>query len=252
MEDKDGLTPLDQIIVHCYYYMQMHMVSGYHLFRSGMQKHGLRYLTNLVFVDFGCGPLTAGLSLAWYSLTFNRNHVSGNGLFFRYIGIDRSQAMLSHAEDAWAAAGGLFHKNSTRDLLTVEDAPKAIPRLITKYRRAKQELTVVLNCSYFFGSHSLKVAEVVTFISDLLTKHLAHDKVCLAFQNPCHSEPNEKWEIFTSSMSRLLTSIPNANVSETLYYHDVTGKALQGNPHRIQLRRDLLLNNVWKERLEKE
>lgn len=30
-----GLTPRDKVLIYCYYYMQMHVVSGFHVFQLG-------------------------------------------------------------------------------------------------------------------------------------------------------------------------------------------------------------------------
>ena len=71
-----GLSPRDQVILYCYYYMQMHTVSGFHVYKNAFKNHGISFLRNLVFVDFGCGPITSAISMAWYYLA-NKRHVDG-------------------------------------------------------------------------------------------------------------------------------------------------------------------------------
>src|SRR5690348_1784453 len=63
LHERNGLTPRDQILVYCYYYMCMHTASGLHVFLRGLKDHKLKFLNNPVFVDFGCGPLTSAVSL---------------------------------------------------------------------------------------------------------------------------------------------------------------------------------------------
>jgi hypothetical protein len=49
--------------------MQMHIVSSFHVFTSSdsLLKDYIRDPSkNIVFIDFGCGPLTSGVALAWY------------------------------------------------------------------------------------------------------------------------------------------------------------------------------------------
>jgi SAM-dependent methyltransferase len=247
LQERNGLTPRDQILIYCYRYMQMHTASGFHLFLRGLKDHKLKFLTNPVFVDFGCGPLTSAVSLAWYNLAVNRN-AERDGLLLHYIGIDRSTAMLCHAQEA-TKIGELFHKKSTFDFVTRMDAPKVVPQLIDKYRSSSRtkELTIILNCSYYFGSHSLNVTNLVSFITELLRKSVPDDPVCLSFQNPWFGGVNEKWEQFKVGMKGMLSVV--SSVNETVEYHDVTGRRHQGNPHRIRLRRELLLNRTWKRRL---
>lgn len=242
--ENNGLTPRDQILVYCYYYMHMHVASGLHVFLRGLNDHKLKFLKNPVFVDFGCGPLTSAVALAWYNMVVTRNG-ERDGLFLHYIGIDRSRAMLAHAQEA-TKVGKLFHKKSTFDFLTRVEAPDEVPRLIDNYRSKKKELTLILNCSYYFGSHSLNVKNLISFMTDLLN-HVADDPVCLVFQNPWHGPVNQKWEQFKNGMKGRLFLV--SRVHETVEYHDVTGRRGQSNPQKIRLRRELLLNRTWKKRL---
>lgn len=91
-----GLTPHDKVIIYCYYYMQMHIVSSFHVFTSSaslLKEYILKPSKNIVFIDFGCGPLTSGVALAWYyhSLDPKKQHN------FHYIGIDNCEAMIRKA-----------------------------------------------------------------------------------------------------------------------------------------------------------
>lgn len=244
MHDKNGLTPSDQIIIYCYYYMHMHAASGLHVFLRALKDHKLKFLTNPVFVDFGCGPLTSAVSLAWYNMAVNRNGEQ-DGLFLHYIGIDRSRSMLAHAREA-AKIAELFNKKSTFDFVTRSDAPEEVPQLIDKYRSRAKELTIILNCSYYFGSHSLNVRNLISFVTALLS-HVETEPVCLVFQNPRHGGVNEKWEQFKSGMGRKLSLL--SSVNESVEYIDVTGRRFQRNPQTIRLRRELLLNRIWMKRL---
>jgi hypothetical protein len=230
--------------------MQMHTVSGFHMFYRNLQDHELKMLSNLVFVDFGCGPLTGGISLAWYNLVANKTFAEKYGLRVHYIGIDRSEAMLAHAQTA-SVTGDLFHSKSTFDFITRAKLPEMLPALIEKYRKAEgnKQLTVVLNCSYYFGSRTLEVPPLVTFVNRMMKDHLSNDKVCLTYQNANHSDVNAKWEDFKKGVKAHLPEF--SSVSENIQYHDVTGRRDQYNPQPIKLRRAVLLNSIWKELLPK-
>jgi hypothetical protein len=234
----NGLTPRDKVLIYCYYYMQMHAVSGFHVFQRGLKDHQLNFLRNVVSVDFGCGPLTSGVSPAWHHMA--EQPTAQDGLLFHYIGIDTCKEMLAHAEQA-SKMGGLFHLDSTFDFMTPAQSLEAVPQLIGKYRGGR-ELTVILNCSYLFASRQLRVAGLISFISGLLKDHLRSDKVCLAFQNPDSDGLNTKWDRFKAEV-RELRSL--SKYSECIYYFDVTGRN-RGKLSRIRcLRWEFLLNRTW-------
>jgi hypothetical protein len=248
-EPRDGLPPEDLVLIYCYRYMQMHTVSGFHMYLRNLVDCKVRMLKNPIFIDFGCGPLTSGISLAWYGLVANKKHTEEHGLRVNYIGIDRSEAMLAHAQRA-SVTGNLFHSKSTFDFMTRANAPLVVPSLIKKYRAAYggKPLTVVLNCSYYFGSKTLGVPALVRFIADLVLRRLPEDKVCLTFQNANHSVVNEKWDEFKTGVKGILT--PYSSAGECLEYFDITGRRMQRNPQPIKLLRELLLNKNFKDELE--
>ncbi|MBA4190907.1 MAG: hypothetical protein C0467_23205 [Planctomycetaceae bacterium] len=251
-EPKNGLSPGDLVLIYCYRYMQMHTVSGFHVLYRNLQDRKLEILRNPVFIDFGCGPLTCGISLAWYNLVVRKHKTPSapDGLRVHYIGIDRSEAMLAHAQAA-SLSSGLFHSKATFDFISRKNLPTLLPGYIKKYREANgnKELTVILNCSYYFGSRTLDVKALVSVVKNLLTEHLQDDKVCLVYQNATHPAVNEKWEEFKKGMKALLPSV--SDDYEEIQYHDVTGRKTQNNPQTIKLRRGLLLNTAWSDHLAK-
>jgi len=251
-KEINGLSVRDQVIIYCYYYMQMHAVSCFHVYRQALVKHRLSFLANLVFVDFGCGPITSAIAMAWYHLRFSADKPAAakHGLRFHYIGIDRSGGMIDFAPEVWQAAGRLFHADSTCDIMKRNAATAAVPEKIEEYRRGRKKLTVCLNCSYYFGSKTLNVEALIKFIGDLLTT-LKNDRVCLVFQNADNPYKNEKWEKFKAGIEQHLVPC-YADECEGIIYEDVTGKREQrGGNHRIKLRHAVLLNHVWRDEREK-
>jgi hypothetical protein len=85
-------------------------------------------------------------------------------------------------------------------------------------------------------------------MNSLLKNHLQDDKVCLTYQNASHSDVNVKWETFKNGVKSRLPSL--SSTTEDIEYYDVTGRKTQYNPQTIHLRREVLLNNVWKELLK--
>ena len=78
-EPFNGLPPEDKVLIYCIYYLPMHLFSSYHVFT--------KYLTpisdKVIFVDFGCGPLTSGI--AFWALARQSEII--------YLGIDSSSKM---------------------------------------------------------------------------------------------------------------------------------------------------------------
>ncbi|MES2788540.1 MAG: hypothetical protein V4719_02890 [Planctomycetota bacterium] len=245
-KEVEGLSTRDQVLIYCYYYMQMHTVSGFHVFKNAFKNQDIRFLRNLVLVDFGCGPITSAISMAWYNLA---NKKKADKLKVNYIGIDLSKAMRLFGNEVWTGAKDLFHDESTIDIMTRSKAQSGLVPLIEDYRQDRK-LTICLNCSYYFGSESLNVDYLISLIRNLLTT-FPEERVCLVFQNADNPYKNFRWEEFKGKTEDVL--FPRyADTFEQLSYNDVTAKRLQGNPHRIKLRHAVLLNHVWKDELEKE
>lgn len=248
INDIEGLSPRDQIIVYCYYYMQTHTVSGYHTLRKCLEDHKMSMVNNPVFIDFGCGPLTGGISFAWYNHVHNKNMT--NGVRCRYIGMDRSPEMLKCAEEM--SQCGLFHSDSTFNFVLRNSLAEIPPLLASMRGKQGNRLKIILNCSYFFGSKSLNVDAFVRFMNDLLSSHTTdEDHVCLLFQNPYNLHENHKWSAFKSGVEDHLKS--HVSESEDVSYYCITGRRNQPrNPFTIKLLREVLLNQTWKDHLESQ
>ena len=80
-------TPEHKVLLNCVIYMPMHLYSSYHLYNRvcGHVIEG----ENVVFIDFGCGPLTSGI--AFWAAAGQRN--------ITYIGVDISEHMLNKAAE---------------------------------------------------------------------------------------------------------------------------------------------------------
>ena len=77
-------TPEHKVLLYCATYMSMHLYSSYHLYTQYIPLIGIN---SIVFIDFGCGPLTSGI--AFWAAAGLRN--------ITYIGIDTSQTMCDKA-----------------------------------------------------------------------------------------------------------------------------------------------------------
>ncbi len=88
-------TPEHKVLLYCATYMSMHLYSSYHLYSVHLMKH--RHVIeseNIVFIDFGCGPLTSGI--AFWAAAGQCNITAGQHNI-THIGIDISQTMCNKA-----------------------------------------------------------------------------------------------------------------------------------------------------------
>ena len=85
-ESCQDYTPQNKVLLYCVYYMPMHLYSSYHFYTRHIPLIGIK---NVVFIDFGCGPLTSGI--AFWAAAEERN--------ITYIGIDSAQSMLAKARE---------------------------------------------------------------------------------------------------------------------------------------------------------
>lgn len=223
-EPFNGLTPNERVLVYCYDNMQQHVVSKLYILKKHknlFNKYLFSLNKNVIFIDFGCGPLSSGIALTRYYSESQESQ--GESIKFHYIGIDKSEAMLRKARE-FSLYPGLFHSSSTFDFFNPRD-PRLQPfyqtlvSCIDKYNY--QDNLIILNFSYFFASPSLDASKLVNFIQSLLEKYQSSE-VCLMFQNAQGSRFNEKWHLFKNQVTELKTAI-SGEISEAIYYHESLG-----------------------------
>ena len=216
----NDLTPDDKVIIYCYYYMQMHIVSSFHVLKKSdslLKEYILDPNKNIVFMDFGCGPLTSGVALAWYYRFLDKD----KQLDFHYIGIDHSEAMIRKAREISLRPEWIdctFHY-----LKSYEDHDhilEYIPRDISSGQ--DKEYLIVLNYSYLFASSTLDVEKLAELVKKILNTYKSH-KICLFFQNPPPEFLNRKWEKFKSLIPELCPV--GGDKEAKLSYRNTTGKS---------------------------
>lgn len=224
----NDFTPYDKVIIYCYYYMQMHVVSSFHVFTSSdslLKEYIVKHNKNIVFIDFGCGPLTSGVALAWYyrSLEIKYPH-------FYYIGIDRCESMIRKAREISRRP---VCKNCTFDFLDSYENHNRILELLESYLSSRQykEYLILLNYSYLFASSTLKVNDLVSLVKKILNKFTTH-KICVLYQNPPEESLNSKWDAFKSLLPELRTVL---NKKAVLSYNNTTGKVSSSETTSIKL-----------------
>ncbi|MEG3978102.1 hypothetical protein QT970_26320 [Microcoleus sp. herbarium8] len=218
-----GLTPHDLVIIYCYYYMQMHIVSSFHVFKKSeslLKDYILTPSKNIVFIDFGCGPLTSGVALAWYYGELDDKKQQD----FHYIGIDNCEAMIRKAREISVRPGWI---DCTFDFLKSYKSHDYILELLDIYLSSGkyQDYLIVLNYSYLFASSTLDVSNLAELVKKILNTYKTH-KICLLYQNPTRKDLNTKWEQFKSFIPELSTEV--VDKEEKLRYRNTTGKIKSG------------------------
>ena len=224
------LTPHEKVIIYCYYYMQMHVVSSFHVFKEShflFSEYILNDNKNIIFIDFGCGPLTSGVALAWYyqSLGVTKLHD------FHYIGIDRCESMIRKAREISVRPGW---KNCTFDFLKSYKSHDYIIELLEMYVSSGryEEYLIVLNSSYLFASSTLDVGNLVTLVKKILNSYKSH-KVCLTYQNPPVDSLNNNWDNFKKSFPELCPVVVDKQAK--LSYRNITGRIRRSENTHIEL-----------------
>jgi SAM-dependent methyltransferase len=136
-------------------------------------------LQGATVIDIGCGPYTAGLALA---------NVAGNGVIFRYFGVDTSQSMCAlGAELAEAAkeAGGLNPQTSV-------DFTSSVEKLDFGPRRAGWSIVIL---SYLLASKSIDVELLVRQIVDACNR-IGFGPVALLYTNAARPEARASFPEF--------------------------------------------------------
>lgn len=220
----NGLTPDDRVLVYCCFNMQQHVVSQLYILQKHadiFNKYFFESEYKLIFLDFGCGPLSSAIALARY---YAESPISnGQSLYFHYIGIDRAESMLRKAKE-FSLYPGLFRSNSTFNFLNPYANYQTTFYDTLCYfidLHIYQNHFIILNFSYFFASPFLNVSKLINFINKILLKY-PYSQICLIFQNPQCSF-NQKWNLFKNGIQDLHTAI-NGAIDDNFSYYDLTSK----------------------------
>jgi hypothetical protein len=215
----NGLDSSDKVFLYCYQYMQMHVMSNYHVFykhRDLFSKYidcdispsSYKDFPSSLFVDFGCGPLSAGLGFVHSCIDANNSNDSMN---FYYIGIDSAKPMLDKAKEicksrCFGTSSFKFLESDDKLLTTMEGYISQHPQLL-----------IILNFSYFFASVSLDVHKLVRLVKEIINKYESN-QIYVAFQNPQGYSLNQKWNKFREALPMLQSVLENGSLEEIIEY----------------------------------
>ena len=198
-ESSEGLTPKDKVLLYCLHYMPMHLFSSYHIFTKHLRSVG----DKVVFVDFGCGPLTSGIAF-WAAFSGHRD--------ITYLGIDSSKAMRDKARvinryGPYRDAPFFTKGNLILDYNQLHD-------YLDNYITAGDQTQIVFNFCYFLASKMLKIWDLSDCLTQIVAKYSQH-KICMVYQNPVRSpDSHRNWSALKGKLPTFRGQIAASNVEK--------------------------------------
>ncbi len=226
-EWQEGLSPQDKVSLYCIYYMPMHLFSSYHIFT----KHLTSISNRVVFIDFGCGPLTSGIAFWAYARQSD----------MIYLGIDSSLAMLNKAKEI-----NRYGPNKNRDPFfrnsQAVDSYHKLTSLLDYYIKKDDGTQIIFNFCYFLASKTIGIGDLSECLTQIVKKYHQH-KMCMVYQNPCPPESmpieesyfHKNWVMLKQQLSAF--RITQSNV-ESFCYNRLT----DGSRHNAEVYCDILSN----------
>ncbi len=166
--------PKQKVSIYSVHYMPMHLFSSYHVFTNYLPPLS----DKVVFIDFGCGPLTSGIA---FRACTRQSAVT-------YIGIDSSRTMLDKAKVINRYGPNqnrypFFHKDKFE--LIHGDNYDYLIRLLDKCVENDDKTQIIFNFCYFLASETLDINNLSTVLTQIMKVYGQH-KMCLVYQNPDH------------------------------------------------------------------
>ena len=199
-ESTSDYTPEDKVLLYCVYYMPMHLYSSYHFYTT--QLTPMITSNNVIFVDFGCGPLTSGIAF-WAALVASK-------CFITYIGIDTSETMRTKAREfnqygfrpdhPEYTLGTQFYPDVRFYLISdyIHDLTSVLEKTIMQ---SYGDTLIILNFSYFLQSRTLDIANLARVVSDFISQHGRY-KFSIVYQDPRGNGFQRKWYQFKNLMAQ--------------------------------------------------
>lgn len=190
-EEFGSLTPEDKVSLYCVYYMPMHLFSSYAIFTKHLAPilgHGS---DQIVFIDFGSGPLTSGI--AFRAFAQQRDIV--------YLGIDSSLAMLKKAQEINEYGLEKFKDPFFSRFELILDYNQ-LPGLLDKYIVNEDKTQIIFNFCYFLASKTLDINHLSNVLMSIVGKYGKH-RMYIVYQNPHgRQELHQNWYTFRALLKQ--------------------------------------------------
>lgn len=226
-------TPEDKVVFYCVYYMPMHLYSSFHIYKAHLMPHRvLSECKHIVFIDYGCGPLTSGI--AFWNAVGQRN--------ITYIGIDISKNMRDKASEI-NRYSPIGNGSPYFNICHFEQNYEVVPELLRYLVRSNPTDTLIIfNFCYVLAQETFK-EDIKSFIDVLHNAVYVSSKckICMVYQNPTNlSGAHEHWHELrdeVKAIHELNSSIQNDTV--TINYQ----RLMEGTVHRNNnVRYDIIYN----------
>ena len=214
--------PKDKVSIYCVHHMPRHLFSSYRIFTNCLTP--LSEKDKVVFIDFGCGPLTSGIAFRAFS---GQTDIT-------YLGIDSSRTMLNKAEVINKYGPNKYRDPFYDKFELIQDYNyDYLTRLLDKYIENGDRPQIIFNFCYFFSSPTLDINNLSDVLTQIMKEYNQH-KMCLIYQNPDHQSLSEvrrlkiygKWEELKTNLSWFRGQVTQSNVEAFSY-----SRLINGLPH---------------------
>ena len=222
----NGLSPEDKVLIYCNHYMPMHLVSSYHIFRVHTRfftTHLTSVNNKVVFIDFGCGPLTSGI--AFWDFARQSNII--------YLGIDSSQAMRDRAQEINQYGPNQYRGPFFSRFETIS-AHSQLTRLLDNTITRDNKTLIIFNFCYFLASWTLDIRDLSDVMVQIVERYSNHN-MSIVYQNPVSLSLRENWKTLKANLSGFRGVITQPNI-QPFHYNRLT----DGFPHNASVYHDIL------------
>ena len=209
--------PKDKVSIYCVHHMPRHLLGSYHIFTNCLAP--INEKNKVVFIDFGCGPLTSGIAFRAFA---GESDIT-------YFGIDSSQTMLDKAASI-NKYGPNRYKEPFYDEFELVRECDDLTKLLDKYIENGDATQIIFNFCYFFSSPTLDIKNLSEAIIQIMKKYNQH-KMCFVYQNPDHRPLSKSgrfkmygnWEKLKTNLSVFRGQITRSNLETFSYYRLING-----------------------------
>ena len=214
--------PKDKVSIYCVHHMPRHLFGSYHIFTNYLPPMSEK--NKVVFIDFGCGPLTSGIAFQAFA---GESDIT-------YFGIDSSRTMLDKAASINKYGPNRYGDPFFDKFELTRDADD-LTKLLGKYVENDDQTQIIFNFCYFFSSPTLDINNLSETLVQIMKKYNQH-KMCFVYQNPDHRSLSKsgrlkmygRWEILKANLSVFRSQITQSNV-ETFSYCRLINGSLHSN-----------------------
>lgn len=201
----------DKVAIYCVHHMPRHLFGAYHIFTNFLTP--ISKENKVVFIDFGCGPLTSGIAF----------HAFTGQCDITYLGIDSSQTMLNKAAGINNYGPNTYREPFFDKIELIRDSD-GLPRLLDRSIENGDGTQIIFNFCYFFSSPTLDIDNLSDVLIEVMKKYNQH-KMCFIYQNPDHQSLSGarrlklygKWDELKTNLSVLRDQGIQSNL-ETFSY----------------------------------